>query len=248
MKTDSVDERMNRLSSLKESLSTEKLQIGVFITISLIILLFTIALYLIGTPRFEVFFGSINPVFMISLIIMLGLGLVSILLSQEWVDIYRREHLKGLFLISLLTVPFALGAILVDLVFPYPEDINVLLPQSLLFYPTMGFVVEILFHLLPLTLLLVLLTSVFKGRDFDRIFLVIIVIISLLEPLYQFDFSGTGHPIWISAIEGLRLFLFSYVQLSILKKYDFLSMYSFRIFYYIWWHLVWGTIRLVVLF
>jgi hypothetical protein len=206
MKTDSVDERMNRLSSLKESLSTEKLQIGVFITISLIILLFTIALYLIGTPRFEVFFGSI------------------------------------------LTVPFALGAILVDLVFPYPEDINVLLPQSLLFYPTMGFVVEILFHLLPLTLLLVLLTSVFKGRDFDRIFLVIIVIISLLEPLYQFDFSGTGHPIWISAIEGLRLFLFSYVQLSILKKYDFLSMYSFRIFYYIWWHLVWGTIRLVVLF
>ena len=136
MNVDTRDEQMNqrsssRLSNLRELVAGEQTQFVVLVVLSLSILLFTVILYLSGTPRFESFFGRINPLVIISLTILIGFGLTTYLLSRGWLDIYKRENLKGFLLISLLTIPFALGAILVDLAFPYPEDANVLLPKSL---------------------------------------------------------------------------------------------------------------------
>ena len=37
-------------------------------------------------------------------------------------------------------------------------------------------------------------------------------------------------------------------QLSILRRYDFVSMWTFRLVYYAIWHVVWGELRLRVLF
>jgi hypothetical protein len=34
----------------------------------------------------------------------------------------------------------------------------------------------------------------------------------------------------------------------VFRRYDFVTMYSFRLFYYAYWHIAWGVIRLRVFF
>jgi hypothetical protein len=38
------------------------------------------------------------------------------------------------------------------------------------------------------------------------------------------------------------------VQLTLFRRYDFLTMYAFRLVYYLVWHVAWGHLRLQVLF
>ena len=78
---------------------------------------------------------------------------------------------------------------------------------------------------------------------------VCIMIVSLIEPVFQYMFDSTiGKPLLLEVFDGTRLFMFSFVQLYILKRYDFISMYSFRLVYYLLWHILWGSIRLLILF
>jgi hypothetical protein len=42
--------------------------------------------------------------------------------------------------------------------------------------------------------------------------------------------------------------VFNAVQMSIWRHYDFVSMYTMRLVYYLQWHIVWGSVRLHVLF
>lgn len=146
---------------------------------------------------------------------------------------------------------FALITILViDLNASFPADMNVLFPESVLFYPAIGFFVEILFHVLPLSVLLISLTSIFKNVNHKKIIWICIVIVSLLEPIYQTIpmFSSSHYPLWATAIVLINLFVFNLSQLLIFKRYDFISMYSFRLVYYLLWHILWGYMRLKLLF
>lgn len=49
----------------------------------------------------------------------------------------------------------------------------------------------------------------------------------------------------VNGIAGLHVFLINLSQLMIFKRYD---LYSFRLVYYIFWHIVWGYMRLKLLF
>ena len=207
---------------------------------------FTGILYFTNSPAFQPFFGDLNPLITVFLIILLGSFLLSFLLSRGWFAIYKKEMRNGLFLSFGLGTLFALIIILVDLKVVFPENLNVSFPQSLLFYPAIGYVVEILFHLLPLAFLL-FLTSRFKNID-HKIIWVCILTVSLLEPVFQtIGFVGL-YPWWTVIYVGLHVFLFNVVQLSIFRRYDFISMYAFRLAYYIFWHIVWGYVRLKLLF
>jgi hypothetical protein len=195
------------------------------------------------------FFGDIPPLLVIPMIILLGFGCMKLILSKSWFSIYKRENLRQLPRFSIVAVLFLLGAIFIDVAFPYPEDVNLLLPKSFLFYPIMGYVVEILFHIFPLIILLGVLVTVFKNADPEKVLFVCIVIVSLIEPVFQYMFDPSiGKPLWLEIFDGTRLFFFSLVQLYILKRYDFISMYSFRLVYYLLWHILWGSIRLLILF
>jgi hypothetical protein len=235
------------ISRITKTISERHFQFIIFLSISLVLFSFTVILFVSDPLIFQPYLGNINPILAIAIITLLGVVLLGYLLSLGWFDIFKRENLKGLLISSILALPFALAAITLDFNFPYPEDINVLFPKSLLFYPTAGFVVEILFHILPLALLLLLFTSLFKNANRERIILACIFIIAIIEPVYQIRFIG-GQPLWIVASEIIRLFLFSFVQLNIFKRYDFVSMYSFRLVYYFLWHILWGSIRLTILF
>ncbi len=238
------------MTKIKELISKERLQYRVLIGLSIVVTCLTGIIYFTNNQSLERFIGGLNPILAALLIIIPGVILLSFLLSRGWFAIYKKENLKGLFRRSSLAALFAFVTILVDLKIVFPADLNILFPESLLFYPAIGFFVEILFHVLPLSILLFSMTSIFKNVSSEHITWICILVVSLLEPIYQTIplFSSSHHPQWAAAIILINLFLFNVSQLLIFERYDFISMYSFRLVYYLLWHIGWGYIRLNVLF
>tara|TARA_R110000868_G_scaffold326924_2_gene587927 strand:+ start:821 stop:1276 length:456 start_codon:yes stop_codon:yes gene_type:complete len=138
-----------------------------------------------------------------------------------------------------LIILFVSVAMVVDLHIVYPADMNILFPKSLLFYPVIAFFVEIVFHVLPLSLLLAILTFIFKAVHFEKIVWGCFIMVATIEPTYQVLFMDT-YPTWAMATTWVNLFLFNMVQLFIFKQNGFISMFLFRIIYYMFWHILWG--------
>jgi hypothetical protein len=156
--------------------------------------------------------------------------------------------MRGVVLSAMLATMFAVAVILVDLsiVFPY---YHVPPPQSLLFYPAIAYVAEIAFHALPLSLVLVCLGPLFKTLDPNRLVWLCILLVSYLEPIFQLGVGFSKESFsWADMYVGLHVFAFNLLQLYVFRRYDFVSMYAFRLVYYIQWHIAWGSVRLHVLF
>ena len=86
---------------------------------------------------------------------------------------------------------------LTDLMIVFPADVNVTFPGSLLFYPAIAFVVEVLFHLMPLSFILPVFASICKKTSRNRIILICVPIVSMLEPVFQIAIgSWERYPAW----------------------------------------------------
>ena len=196
---------------------------------------------------FQKYLGNLNPLIVFLSISILCFMLLSSLFLKNWFIIYRKKHLKELIPHFFLIGLFVLTAIFVDLKIVFPENMNIEFPNSLLFYPAIGFLVEILFHVLPIYVLLSILTIFLKGVSHKKIIWICILIVATIEPTYQAIYMDSS-PNWAIIVIWLNLFLFNITQLVIFKKYDFITMYSFRLIYYAFWHIAWGYIRLNLLF
>lgn len=199
---------------------------------------------------FRPYFGDVHPLLVIALIALLGVGALAFLDSRGWFNAYNRAgRMSSLALSAALATLLALLMIAVDATVVFPEDLNVLLPHSLLFYPVMAFVAEAVFHLLPLALLLGSLGPLLSQAGPERIVWPSILVVSCVEPIFQVlaGFSGEVAS-WAQAYVGIHVFVFNLLQLSIFKRYDFVTMVSFRLVYYLHWHIVWGYVRLQLLF
>jgi len=234
--------------NIKELISRERLQYLVFLGLSLAVMALIGIIYFAGKQPFERFIGGINPLLTGLLIIVLGCILFTFLLSRGLFAIYQKGNLKGLYLSAGLAAILGIIMILVDLKIVFPADTNILFPASLLFYPAIGFFVEIIFHVLPLTLILITLTYFFKNVRYQNILWTSILLVAMLEPAYQTMWMGGQYPLWAVAYVGLHVFFINLFQLLVFKRYDFITMYSFRLVYYLFWHIGWGYIRLRVLF
>ena len=232
------------------SLSNDRLQYLVLGGTSLLVFGFVVILYIFNGQIFQRFIGRINPLLAFLLVIILGFVLLSFLLSQTWFAIYERENLTGLVRSAGLAALFGVVMIAMDTRIVFPADTNILFPESLLFYPAIGFLAEILFHVLPLTLLLVLLNSLFKQANFGTLVWVSIFAIAMVEPVYHMMDMAASHryPVWAVVFVGVHVFLINFCQLYIFRTYDFMSMYAFRLVYYLFWHIGWGYLRLRLLF
>lgn len=240
---------MSGMTKVFQLISTEQLQYIVYLAISLVVIIGTGILYFSNKLIYQPFFGQINPIVGIVVISLLGFILLTYLLARDWFAIYQVQNRQGLAFAAALATLLALIMILFDSGIVLPEDVNRSFPDALLFYPTIGFVAEIVFHVLPLTLLLFLLTTLFKGHTFEQLIWPCVFIVALLEPIFQTSFSlSEGYP-WTAVIFiALHNFLFNFIQLTLFKQYDFVTMYSFRLVYYLFWHIIWGAIRLQLLF
>lgn len=234
-----------------ELVSDARSQYLVYIALSTGVLILSGIIYLSDHLVFRRLIGTLNPFAIIIPTIFLGLVLFSVLISNRWFAIYQSGNLKGLLLSAVLASVFGLIIILVDHKIVYPRTINVPFPESLAYYPVVGFCVEILFHVLPVSLVMLLLGWVFKNTETEKIIWIAILIASLIEPVIQsFDLLSytNQYPLCAVLFTGIHVFAINLLQLFIFKRYDFVSMYSFRLVYYLFWHIGWGYLRLQWLF
>jgi hypothetical protein len=79
---------------------------------------------------------------------------------------------------------------------------------------------------------------------------IVIIVVAFLEPVYQgIHMAASGRfSLWAVLYVGFHIFIINVCQLSLFKRYDFITMYAFRLAYYLVWHIVWGYLRLDILF
>jgi hypothetical protein len=137
--------------------------------------------------------------------------------------------------------------LIVDSIAPFPEGINVPLPESALFYPIIGVVAEVAFHLLPLAVL-VAIVRLASGAPSRRQLLGCFAVVACAEPAFQVLAAAEYGAPWVLVYLSVQLFALSMVQLELFRRHGFVAMYAVRFVYYLYWHLAWGTLRLDLLF
>jgi hypothetical protein len=229
----------------------DKLQFRLFLLISLVVCLLMLILINSEVQTYSRFFGPLNPLLIFIGSAVTGLFLFMYLLSSTGLKIYIKRNLNGLLFSSVLALLFGLEIIAADIwIVNYPSTLNVPFPSSIIFYPTIGFVVEIIFHLLPLSLIIIILRVLSKRISYNGVMLIAIILVSIAEPLYQVIIMGMSSQYSPTTLiyTGFHIFLLSLSQLLIFRRYDFISMYTFRLVFYFAWHIIWGNFRLNILF
>jgi hypothetical protein len=117
-----------------------------------------------------------------------------------------------------------------------------------MFYPIMGFVVQVLFHLQPITILFVPLSRISNDVLRERLIWFVLIIVALLEPVLQMIWGvEAGDPIVLAVFTGMNVFLVNTLEVYTFRRLDFASMYGIRLVYYLLWHVIWGYLRLIIL-
>jgi hypothetical protein len=234
---------------LMDIVSAEKQQFFIYLAIVLGVLACAVVVTIRNPALYAFFIGRLNPLLIFILISILGFLLLALLMSRGWFAIWQPGNIQGLLVAAGAAVLFAIVIVLFDTQVPFPADVNRPYPDALFFYPSIAFAVEILFHVLPLTLLLFGITALFKNTTFETIIWPCILLVALIEPVFQTVTGSSGtHPGWATAFVAAHIFLINLVQLALFKRYDFVSMYTYRLAYYALWHILWGVVRLRVLF
>lgn len=120
-------------------------------------------------------------------------------------------------------------------------SIHIAWPSSLLIYPGGAIIVEVIYRLFLIPALLWLISSaILRGRAQDRIFWILAVLTSLLEPLSQ-DLAGLLHGPGqaASAIVFVEDFALNFVQASAFRRLGFFSAIWVRVVFYLLWHVLW---------
>ena len=138
-----------------------------------------------------------------------------------------------------LGATLAIAPVAIDITFGFPDDLNVPLPAAIPFYLAAALIAETVFHLVPLALLAVLMPP-----QTPVIWLVLPVV--LIEPAFQV-WAGAGAPV-PALFTFASVGLVSLCQLWLFLRYGFGAMIALRLIYYLFWHIVWGGLRLPLLF
>ena len=160
-----------------------------YILISLAGLIFIVILLPSSGMYFRRFLGELNPLFVFVLASLVGAAALWLLQARHnFVLFMGKGTIPGLKLSAALATLLAIAIVAADFFIRYPEDTNVPVPQALLFYPSIGFVVEIIFHLLPLALLLIILNPFASWIGKERIVWLGFIVVAVLEPTFQVFF------------------------------------------------------------
>ena len=168
-----------------------------------------------------------------------GLGASLVVTRRGICPAFKGFSWDGSLWLFILGSWLALPPIAIDFYLRFPRDINLPLPDALFFYPAIALVAEVLFHLIPLAALVILLP-----RKTPTAWLFFPVI--LVEPLFQAVFT-TEAPLQSALVLG-NVTLISAAQLWLFRRYGFAAMIGLRLAFYLIWHILWGTVRLDLLF
>ena len=218
----------------------------VYIFISTTVFILSSVIYQTKPEAYRILLGNLNPLALVFILALIGY-LLLFRLSTMGFSAYRLVSVTARLQYLGIAALLGLGMILVDYLSNLPEDINILFPYSLLYYPIFGFIVEVLFHMVPLFLTLAF-TDRFTELDESRI-IYCVLLVSVLEPVFQLGLGFSVQiPLWATLYIGLNIFFINFVQLVSYRRLDLVSMYTFRLTYYLFWHIIWGNLRLRLLF
>lgn len=186
------------------------------------------------------FLANVNPMLVVLLSGVTGVACLGILRRRSGLAPFQLLTAGSALLPATGAMVFGVIVIAIDLIFRLPEDLNVAFPAALLFYPAIGFVAEIVFHIMPFTIVLLASRSLWGP----------LIISAFCEPLYQIFFMhSTGQYSYLTlTVIGIHIFLFSLFQLIIFIRHGFFHMYLVRLFYYLIWHVGWAYVRLQIVF
>ncbi len=225
--------------------ASSRKQYRILAAVGAVTLAFTAAAFFLDADVFRPYLGAFNPVVAVALALLLGAASAILLMRRDVLRFYVDA-------MGSLLAPFAIGvgfgAVLVplDAAFRLPGDLNIAPPVSVLFYPALATVVEILFHLLPLAVLcLVFEKALFRGADVRRLRIAAFAIVSLIEPIFQtlLPYLSDYSPV-LRLIVAVYSILFNVVPLALARKRGFSAMLAFRVGQYLLWHVLWGALRL----
>ncbi len=209
---------------------------GPYLSVALAALAVSLAAPLLPDAPFASYFGPLPAP--LAMVVVTGLGLAAghRLHRLGWAapGWPQARRLLGL---AALGAGFALPTVGLDIALPFAAGINAPLPAALAFYPAIGFVAETVFHLLPFALVGLVAP--------DRLRLAIVAA-ALVEPVFQVA-AGGGLDLR-NAVMAAILFGFGLAQMLALSRHGFAAAFALRIGYYLVWHIVWGALRLPLLF
>jgi len=119
-------------------------------------------------------------------------------------------------------------------------------PLSIPVYLSVGILSELLFHYIPLVIFLFLIEKIlFKGNRLKQSFWVIVLILSLWEPILQLfmmiRMDLIPH-IAAGILPFLLVFTANIIPLYYIKRYGLAAAIIWRLSDYILWHIIWGGI------
>lgn len=228
-------------------LASRNRQWSTYLLTALIAFLLTAISAFFSAEYYDRFLGTFHPVVISGIASCIGAISLWLLHRNHGFYILKRKSLHGIGLSIVFATISGLLIILVDSLNPFPEDMNVPYPESLLFYPAIAFIAEITFHIMPLALVLTISTSFFPKIGKTKLIWFSVFLVALIEPLFQlmgkqtlFSFNSLYTFAHVYVIAGLQLYLF--------WRHDFFTMFCFRLLYYLYWHILWGSLRLELLF
>lgn len=190
---------------------------------------------------FRPYFGALPPVLVVAGVAILAVPVLGFLDERGW-DLWSDAR-WGWLLVGAGALVLVVVAIVADLVLRYPEDMNVASPAALTFYPVIALVVEVVLHALPLAVLVALFGS--PDSAAEARFWVFAAAIALIEAGLQAAFAES---MGTAVFSGVHLAVIGVFQVFLFRRFGFVPMLGFRLVYYAGWHLVWGAVRLRLLF
>ena len=146
-----------------------------------------------GDRAFGRFLGLLPPLGVFAGVAVLGAVLFATVMARAGFAVLRTGE-AGWIRAARAAAAFGPVVVTADFFIVFPSDLNVPFPQSLFFYPAVGFLVEILFHVLPLSVLLAPLGFVRTRRGRDRFVYGALAVTALLEPSYQIAALSSSWP------------------------------------------------------
>ena len=192
---------------------------------------------------FEPYFGPLGPIPVMSVTSVIGLIAMAYLQgASDFSVVGPGEWRDAATTIAWIVPLLALAAIAADVILRFAEDTNVSMPDALRFYPAIAVFVELALHLVPIAVLVAILGP---PTAMDVSFWRIAVPVALLEAVLQ----GIYAPSLGTAVFSIvQLVVFGLVQVWVFWRFGFMWMLGFRLAYYLMWHILWGVVRLGILF
>ena len=186
----------------------------------------------------------------LGILLVAGLGFLALKLAPRvgFPDLWdKRISNRQRFIIPMLVgIAFGIGQIiLVSLVLALKIPM-VAFPLAVPVYLSGGILMEMVFHLIPVVLLVWFLANVLLKQQWqEQVFWVVAVLLSLLEPVAQtvglYKMGIISSPV-LAAILFSFIFAANLVPLYLFRQYGFLAPITWRLSNYLIWHIIWPII------